>query len=256
VDDDHPRWETHVSGTFSLGVHLGLALAPSVGGDAETNCDPDLCPAGSVALGTVSGLRGSYLFPNHFAVTVEAGYFSLAQRLARARVLPFGDEPVTNTVRYDLKDDIRMAGPYAAAGFGYRLGLSDRIGLHGHLAAGALFASSRDFVQGTASGDGDVLPVGLFGADQSIDNVHPFVMPSLGASVQFSPWTAGIELAAVYLPLRGPEFPTGELTVLGGTCDSGSLNVACAPQTDAFSKERSPGAFLVVAPRLHLAYGF
>jgi hypothetical protein len=255
VDEDHPRWQTGESGSFFLDAFGGVAIAPTLGSQPEEICsDEGRCGSNDTALGFMVGGRGGYEFPIGLSIEVAGGYLTTSKSLTRSfsgsYTPPGGSAPVS----YSLTDELRVGGPFAGAGLGYRLPFAEVLELRGHILVGAHFAFASDTISGTATDGTETLPAVVQSGD-SVSSANLFVMPELHFGVRFGGFGASLGLTAAVMALDGPALESGEVRV-DGSCDATAPGIACAPAEAFVQGERAYGTHVVLIPSLSAGYIF
>ncbi len=161
---------------------------------------------------------------------------------------------------YQLLDEQRVAGAFAAAGLGYRLPFASIMELRGSLLVGVLFNRSRDLVSGMASIPGSSGAVRMLGTTDNVSSPNLLVMPKLQLGVRMGDFNLGLDFAALVVTLPGPETPVGETATNHLGCDS-NVTVGCMPgvalHRDADGKPfRGHGSFVTMLPGESAGYRF
>lgn len=257
VDEDHPRWGV-LGGQIWIEAFGGPAFAPSLGSDAEATCDTATCSADPIALGFVAGGRVGYEFPFRLSLEVAGGYLSLRKQLSRSvpSFYDVGSPPIRVPTRYELEDDIRLAGGLAVAGVGYRLPLGETFQLRGHALAGVFFGSASDAPTGSVHVDGSRAEVTLLGADEAVTFADLLILPELQLGARFDGLSVNVGLMVGIFALRGPSYPTAGLLVVRPDCDGSTANAGCVPGSAVVDAESAYGTFVALLPTASLAYAF
>ena len=261
-DEAHARWGVRRQGEIFFHAAGGVAIAPSLGSGAEQSCDSSGCPDNPAALGFVVSARAGYEF--WFGLSVEAigGYMALSKSITRdfKSSFPVGDGASEESIptSYNLTDQIRLSGPLAGAGIGYRHMFGERFQLRGNVLVGALFASTSDAIEGTVTASGGSLPVAVDGSGAAASSVSLFVMPELRLGARCGGFSVGAGLALGVFALAGPDYEYDELRLMAGSCDGGSdpKSVQCTPGNQALSAEQSYGTFVMWLPSVSAGYAF
>lgn len=255
VDEDHPRWQSSDSGAFWLEAFGGVAIAPSLGSQAEAGCSEGTgCRTNDPALGFLVGGRGGYEFPVGVSIEIAGGYLATSKSLSRTFVGSYTPPNGTSPVSYSLEDDLWIGGPFAGAGLGYRLPFAEIFELRGHLLVGAHFAFASDTISGTVTDGSETRSVTVeSGEDASSANL--FVMPEIHLGLRFGGLGVSLGLTAAVMALEGPELENGEVRV-NGTCDTAAPGVGCAPGEGFVQGERAYDTHVVLVPSLSAGYIF
>ena len=121
---------------------------------------------------------------------------------------------------------------------------------------GALFASSRDYIEATASSDTDQFPAEVVNGGQPVRSVTLLAMPELDAELRLGSVSIGAGLILAILPIEGPELPHGALKVLAACDPTNPTPAACAQDSSAVQSERAFGSFLLWMPQVNASYAF
>lgn len=256
VDADHPRWPQPV-GNFWVGAWSGGAFGTGLGGSAESSC-PSPCTGGTDVLGAAIALRAGYRFRFGLSLELEGGYMALQSSFGRTRTETSTSTLDPNqqlTVRYDLHDAIRIAGPFAVAGVSQQLTVVDPFAIAGRISLGALFPRASDSIRAVASAEGDSRSAQLLNSGESVGGVALLVIPEVSGFLTFDSVQVGGGLALGILPLDGPQLPHGHLSV-PGRCDPAAPSAACAQNSSALAGERAYGSFLLWMPRVSSSIAF
>ncbi len=212
--------------------------------------------------GFVGGLRGGYSFSSGLALEVSLGYLTAVSSLHRTVDNSyFFDKSATDRIplTYDLKDSVRIRGPFFGLGASYRIPLGYRLSFLVRTTVGVLAARSADPVSGkVCAGAGcapnDGVNVTVSGNGQVLDSTSGFLLPEVGVETKMGAIQAGLSLGLFILTADGPSFAGRGAGVDPRGCTPGSAagNVACAP-TKALGE---PGAIDSLTRASHeLAYG-
>jgi hypothetical protein len=257
IDDAHPMWQQAPTGVFWFETLGGVALSASLGSGAEASCDTLRCD-GSLALGMLAGARLGYALPIGLSLELSGGYLQLDKTLTRHHDDSFARRdgaPVA--LSYVLRDELRIAGGFAALGVGYRLPIAGALGLHLHAMLGGAFVSARDYVGGTASSNGTVAPVDVEMSGSGSFGLSLLVAPEVTLAARFEQLHLGIGVMVPMLLIDGPSGELGDTYVRGG-CDPATdgASVACAPGESFLSGETLYGPLLIFLPMAHIGYHF
>lgn len=267
VDPQHPRWVAPPAGKPFLSVFGGLLSGTTLRGDAESG-GPSPGPSGCTGRvqshepvgGYLAGLRGGYAFRRGAAVEITGGAMSFARGLLREERCSYRIRTTGQVfpVRYDIRDDLRVRGGFAALGASHRAALAGRVGVETRLTAGVLFASTSDALSATASTDGAAVAASVSGRSEVVSSPLFFVMPEVGLSVRWDELDVTLSLAAAFFPASGGAFEHAQLGVQSrADCDpSNPGHVACSPNSGALAGERSTGPFVLASPQIGLRYQF
>jgi hypothetical protein len=257
VDPNDPRWPKPTpaqKGVFWIEAFAGYAGASSLGGDADA-C-PKACSDGDpVVHGLLVGARGGYRFPFGLSFEFVVGYLTLASSFDRRESSRFGESNEFE-VAYDLHDQLRVSGPFIAAGPSYRLPVAKRFGVVGRIVAGALFAFARDPVDGMARTNGPETNVVLADRNETIFSTAFFFMPAVGADAKLGSLDVGLSFGAAIFPGDGPTFGHENLQAQPNQDFTNEGAVGNASATDAIANERAYGAFVAWVPSVSVGYTF
>lgn len=252
VDPSHPRWPRAPEGTVFVEALGGYAFSPRLGGDVTSRCLE--CPSLPVAHGGVAGLRGGYRFPVGVSVEVTGGY--LRASASFERVVAPATPPVSRSdLRYLVADRLRIDGPFAAVGVGYRRALGERFALGGRALVGGMFARASDPASLTLAAGSDRLDATL--VDETPTSAGGVLVAGgdVTGTVRFGAWEAGLSLSALVLPLAGPLLDGRTVAVpYAPGCAKGDL--ACLPSGEPFADERAHEHAVFLVPMLALARNF
>ncbi|WP_437657921.1 PEGA domain-containing protein [Sorangium sp. So ce1182] len=258
IDESHPRWGRKV-GVFRLEAVGGYAFASSLESDAEQSCDSFHCSGASHPAGVLAGLRGSYQFPIGTAIELTAGYMLLRTEFDRSLGTTFADPRGGGgklPIRYDLHDDLQMAGVTVIVGGSYHHELSSWLDVGGALGLGVVLAEASDEVTGTASDGQRTVGVGVSNGGNPVRYAAPFAMPELRLRLKLGRLSASAGLGVGFFLVDGPPFETGNTYVVGPRCDAENPTVDCAPNKKVIFEEQAQGTFTMFFPNLSVAYRF
>ena len=253
IDRDHARWAVSERGHFWIDGLVGVAIAPGFSSGAEERCRN----CGTAVIGGVTGIRAGYEIPLGVSVELMGGYMSLHKTLRRSVEETIASKASGNTalVKYQLDDELRLAGPFVGAGVSFRTVIAEPLELRSHLLAGALFASARDAIVGEATVDGQSANVFAVGSGDSVTAADLFVMPELGLTLRITDhWHANLGAALGFFVLEGPSYPSddgaGELRLVDEShCSTDAPTaVTCLSASGAVLNERAYGTFAILLP--------
>lgn len=258
VDAEHPRWGAGEAGHVWLELHGGVALAPSLGSDAEASCERFSCSDDGWATGVLVGARGGWEFPVGVSLGLGVGYLRLQKSLERNVAESFTDSATDTVVptTYGLADSLRARGPYVGAHVGYRQPVAEILELKAGLLVGAFFSFTSDTISGTAAASGGQRPVTVDGSAELVRGADLLLAPEIDFGVRVSGFGVGLGLAAVILPVGGPSLATGDVRVVGPSCTSATTAIDCAPGESFAAGEAAYGTMVALVPTLSLGYLF
>jgi hypothetical protein len=259
VDEGHPR--------FAVELFGGFGFASSFGNDSAGWCaNASRCTQTSAAAGPRAGVTGVYEFPSGLGgdraqVFVQGGYLSLSRGMSRDFAATFKAGPSSTFASYTLKDDVRVSGPFTAAGVGYRVGFSESFDVQLRLSMGAAFVKARDIVTGTLGDDVDhhTLATSTDGSGLASDAVMLIATPEIAGGFWFGKnvrVTAGAAFAASLL--TGPRMNLG-FTRLNEPARDSCTNVntiECAPDQKLDPNLSAYGQFVTIVSQLTVGYWF
>jgi hypothetical protein len=252
VDPSHPRWPK--PGHFWVQALGGYAGARTLAATAEGDC-PASCSSSPIVNGFRVGARGGYRFPLGLSVTFGGGYMAFGASFDRTKRDSFGKDGAFH-VTYRLHDDLRVAGPFVAVGASHRLGLGSRFGAIFGLEVGALFAAARDPITGTASTDGEAVPILLSDRYATLWSVAGFVNPRAGIEARWGPIDVGVSLGLAFFVGQGPTFPHASFGATPSQDPAHPGAVGNSPLSGVIAGERAYGAFLLWVPEISLGHTF
>ncbi|MBI4704481.1 MAG: PEGA domain-containing protein [Deltaproteobacteria bacterium] len=263
ADESHPRWGGDRPGSrrgkILLEVFGGVGLSHDLGSEAES-CGGGKCEGDPTALGFALGARAGYEPLPRLSIEAAGGYLSLSKELRRDFQSSFSARseapPTVVQTSYHIADNMRLSGPFAAGGVGYRQPLGRHLELRSHLLVGALFAHARDSISGSAAAAGRTLPVAALGSEAGATSTDLLVMPEVEIGLHLGGFSAGAGLAVALFALDGPRYQTGDIIVLDDQCGSNPTSIDCAPGTSFAAAERAYGPFLMWIPRVSAGYAF
>ncbi|MBM4377042.1 MAG: hypothetical protein FJ095_18320 [Deltaproteobacteria bacterium] len=252
VDSAHPRWPRGPEGVGFVEALGGYALAPRLGADAATRCV--VCPSLPLAHGLVGALRGGYRFPVGVALELTAGYLRLESSFERT-VAPSSPPVSRPELAYLVSDRLRVDGPFAVVGVGYRRGLGTRFALGGRVFVGGMFSRAVDPAEVTLAAGDDRLEASLSDATPRSTGGVLVTGGDLTGTLRFGAYELGLSLTAMVLPLGGPTLNgrTVSIPIVAG-CASGDLG--CIPSGAPFDDERAHSNALIVSPALSFGRTF
>jgi hypothetical protein len=233
----------------------GVAFGTTLGSGAEAAC-PSRCSSSGLATGTLVGLRGGYELPFHLAVELAAGHLSLSRKISRAVDGPVLKAPDGSTVpvTYALDDLLRLRGVWLGGGASFHAPIAGSWHLLARATAAALFARSADVITGTAATSAGSVPVGIEGVNDEVTSTALLLMPELGVQKTLGSWRVGGSIGAVFLPLGGPDFTRGALTVSPACSSSVGTSAGCTPDSSAIARERAFGRVGMIVPQISVTY--
>ena len=254
VDSIHPRWPT-LPGHLWIDGFGGYAVGGTLDSGAEQDC-PDRCGGDPLADGFVVGLRGGYRFPIGLSLELGGGYMSFGTSFDRIEQDAFVDRNGNAVqVTYVLRDQLRVQGPFAGGGAGYRLDLGSRFGLLGRVMVGVLFASSSDPILGAATTTGEPTSVLLTDRSATLRSAAVFVLPAVGADAKVGPFDVGVSLGLAIFPTEGPSFEHARFGATPNRSDDPAA-VGNAPLSDVIADGRAYGSFLLWVPQISVGHTF
>jgi hypothetical protein len=257
VDPEHPRWGSRRGGHLWMEASAGPAIAATIAPGAADDCDSSTCERGA-ALGAFTALRAGYELPIGLSTELRLGMVAVHEPLIRTVDSHFGRFGRSAEVAYRYVDDVRMAGPFASAGIGYRRRLAHLFSLGGSVHLGAAFATTRDWVTADATTRGRTAVAEVEGSGAAVTSAAFFVMPEAEARIGSERVQMGIGLGAALFLLNGPTYPLGETRVRGGSCDrtAAALAVECAPGVRHLAGGRAYGPFALWVPSVGVRHVF
>jgi hypothetical protein len=256
IDEQHPRWGAGETGRGFVEAFGAAALSPTIGSGAEGDCANRGCAHSPWAIGGLVGARLGYEFPIGLSLLAAGGYLSLSKALSRSFDDSFVNGADTVPTHYELNDALRLHGPFAGVGIGYRLPFAEVLEARGNLLLGALFAFSRDEIDGVASSGGRTVPVRVAGSGHTRSSADLFVMPELQLGLRIDGFGANVGLGAMVLALAGPSLEAGDVSVVGDGCAAATTAIDCAPGRALVTGERAYGPTVVLLPNLTVGYAF
>ena len=259
VDADHPRWAAGDTGSGFVEAMGAFAFGPGFASGAEGSCGSDdiTCSSDPFALGFLAGARGGYEFPFHLAIEIAAGYVRATKTVGRSHDTVF---PPGTPIRYDLEDALRIHGPYALLGLGYRYPIDDIFELRAHALFGALFTFARDSISGEVTASGVTAPTKLDSAPANVNGVDLAILPELHVGARFGGLGVSVGVAAAIFVLKGPVNPDPGLRADGvvspAICSGSTQPPQCAAALARIDGERAYGPFVLVLPGVNVGYLF
>ena len=249
VDLTHPRWAVArpPRGVLRLELFGGGALGVTLASDASNSCSSSPCDRNTLAGGAIGGVRSTFTFPSRAHVEWVAGYLWLWQSVKRTVSGSFSDQGMNVATTEKLDDQMRLSGPFLAAGLGYSLPLGKHFDLRTGLDVGAFVFRARDYVSGTLSAGGRTLPLSIAESGVATYQAVPALLPEVRLAGSYAEYEGGIGLAVAIFPLQGPRYPTGDLRVYGASCASHPQTADCAPGT-TLANDRAFGPFGLLVP--------
>ncbi|MEQ9320536.1 MAG: PEGA domain-containing protein, partial [Polyangiaceae bacterium] len=169
VDEEHPRWQVPIPGGPWVEVLGGGLIAPSFGGQAESNCDFGICRDTVVGNGWVVMGRAGYEFPMGLSVMAGGGYM----RAGRSFLVEYDNDFSEN---YDMTHE----GPFGLVGLRQRFVFADIFETRLSYSVGVMGTSAN------AEIDGDDPTFGEFSDDEGGGGVNVFLMPEIQLGMRFS----------------------------------------------------------------------
>lgn len=243
VDERHPRWRA--TGRWRLDAVLGFGVGSDLGSQAEKACDLECTERAS---GLMAGLRLSYRLPVGFSVEATAGVMQFGRDFRRQQ---------RDGLTYDAADSLRLRGPFAALGVGYRRPLTPTVAAVARFDVGALFARATDPVEVsvTSAGRGDT-PMVVDRSGEAARATTVFVLPAIGADIAVgNRLVLGLGLAAGVFLSDGPRLPHRDVTPATASCSSLD-DPACARASSVFAGERAYSSFVTWMPQISLGRDF
>ncbi|HEY2514868.1 MAG TPA: PEGA domain-containing protein [Polyangiaceae bacterium] len=249
VDRSHPRWAALRAprGVVRLELLGGGALGVTLGSDAANSCGSTPCDRNTLAGGALGGLRGTYTFPSRVHLEWVTGYLWLWQAVKRTVAGSFVDQGTSVATTSKLDDQMRLSGPFLAAGLGYSFPLGEHFDLRAGLDVGAFVFRARDYLSGTVSAGGRTLPLSVTESGAPAYQAIPAILPEVRLAGSYAEYEVGIGLAVAIFPLQGPSYPTGDLRVYGASCGAHPQTADCAPGTTLVN-DRAFGPFGLLVP--------
>lgn len=218
----------------TVSVFTGAVLAGSLGSTAErgTSATRD-----APAAGFFGGIRGGYTFSIGLSLEVDAGYLAAVSVFHRNVEQPlFIDRNPTVPIplTFDLKDTLRMSGPFFGLGASYRMPLDDRLSVLFRTTFGVFQARSVDPVSGAVCAEAGCVPsakVTVRGSGQILTSTSGFFLPEVGLEASWGGLHVGASLGIFLLTAAGPSFIDRQTTVNRARCTSSAVEgfVGCAP---------------------------
>ena len=263
VNEAHARWNVrHVGEIYFDAIGAG-ALASSFGSGAEASCSTVRCSADPLASGYWLGARIGYELWFGLGLEAIGGYLQASKTLERSFAGSFtaGSDASQETVatNYAVTDTLRLSGPIAGLGLGYRRKLGKVLQARADVAVGALFAAAADSITGNVTASGSSLPVVADGSGAPTNGVAVFVLPQLTVGARFENGVSlGVGFGAAILFLDGPAHAYGDLGLVAGSCDGLTKPTAvdCVPGNAAISRESAYGPTIIMLPTVTAGYAF
>lgn len=268
VNAEHPRWGVKESGYYFIDAFGGLAVAPvGYNSQAERRCSDSNfeCTDNGIALGGLVGGRGGYEFPIGISIQIGGGYLRTTKTVTRSiDGREIQDPPLTipgtsEVATYNITDDLRVSGPFAAAGIGYRLPFAELFELRTNLMVGAHFAFAQQELSGTVTGLNNSADLHTWneGGVQSSPNL--FFMPDVFLGMRFGGFGIGLGVEIPIFVLKGPANGIGDIGPPPNPedydCDP-SGDIRCAPLTKVLSDEYLYSSHFLLVPSLTAGYMF
>ena len=254
IDAAHPRWPRPPTGHFWVGATLSYAGAGSLGSGAEASCLEE-CLSSPVANGVFVAGRLGYRFPAGASVELGGAWIGAWKDVFRVERDSFVAGGQRYGVRYDVQDQLALTGPLILFGASYVAKLGWQLELVSRVSGGVFFARSVDTIAATARTDGRPVAAAVYGPTSDETTIVPAVTPELGLEVALGDARVGVSLAALFLPLAGPDYRDRSLGVKDPEPDpSRPGSVQNIPLSDVISTERSFGLVPIFLPGLSFRY--
>lgn len=205
--------------------------------------------------GFMVGARGGYELPAGLGFEIGGGYLSMAAKVERHIDERFGADNAVAS-HYEMRDTLKVRGPYVFAGVSYRLALSALFEAQGRVDLGAWITTFSDTFSGVATAGGVTRDVYVTGSGKAGHGAAAFVMPGIDVYLKKGHWRAGIGLSAMVIVTDGPKLPTGNTHVKAQSCAGNLQSIDCAPQEDFTQGEKAYGRFVSVMPQASVGYVF
>jgi len=258
VDPNDPRWPKpveHELGHFWVSVLGGAAWGPTFGSAAEAGC-PGICSGTPNVVGWMAGARAGFRFSTETSVELSGAYASMGLSSERRRTAVFPTGAPEYTANYDLHDDIRYEGPLLALGASQRVRLLEHLYLVPRVTLGVMLGNVRNPVSGTASTNGESVPVQITGAGDSVSATRLVVAPEIGAVVPWSGFEFGLGLQVAFFPGSSVAFSYSNVEVAPNCSSTNPGAIGCAPSSSIIDGERALGPFYVLIPQLSVTRVF
>jgi hypothetical protein len=271
-DLSNPMWHAGFATHPYAELVGGLAIAPTLGGDAERACNSNVvnpdgasktgCASHSSGLGPLVGVRGGYEFAQGLGVELFFGYFSSSAKQTR-RLMAAGDPSVTPTAgtpppgvnahdiySSDYKDSTSLSAPFAALSVSYRFLEQTPITfrLWAGAARGSVTTSNSGTFAGFLNGTAFNSPLSIGETSQSV--WMPILGPEARAGLRLSK-SFSIDLGVALLwALPGSTPRNGDNTISNGNGRRGLVTTSTRSFIATLPKEDALGSFLTIAPTL------
>ncbi len=263
LDAAHPRWTRGNAGRFTIEIVGGFLFASSFGNDGAGLSTgwcrvASPCTQTSAPKGPMIGLGGSYELPSRLGFFARVGYLSLGRTSARQIASSFS---VGGTIdeQFALVDDVRISGPFAMVGVGYRLMLGGAFDLDFRLGLGAAFIRAKDTLTGTGTAGGRTLSTSTQGSGVSSSALLFTAMPSLALGVSLEKhWRLTAGMALPVSLLVGPTLKLGDTKAddPARNCAAFPRAIDCAPGQRLDPDLSAYGRFVGIVPQVSLGYWF
>ena len=188
VDEDHPRWQVPIPGGPWIEVLGGGLIAPSFGGQAESNCDFDICRDAVIGNGWVVMGRAGYEFPMGLSVMAGGGYMSAG----RSFLVEYDNDSEES---YDMTHE----GPFGLVGVRQRFVFADLFETRLSYSVGVMGTSAN------AEIEGDDPEFGSFTDEEGGGGVNVFLMPEIQLGMRFSGFGVALGFATPLFLLGDPD---------------------------------------------------
>lgn len=254
IDAAHPRWPRPPAGRLWFGALVSYAGAGSLGSGAEASCSQD-CVYDLPASGVHVGGRIGYRFPAGVSLELGGSWLGLTKQLYRVERDSFEAGGRRHAVRYDIEDQIDVSGPMLSFGGSYVAHLGWKLDIVSRLSGGVFFARASDEVKrATARTTGDQVAAFVYGPPSDVSTIVPAIAPELGLELVLGDARVGVGLAALFLPLAGPDYVGRRVGVDPDPDPLRPDAIGNAPQSGVIDHERSFGLTAVFLPGLSFRY--
>lgn len=249
LDPTHPRWFKPSTGHAFVELVGGYLAGSSLHGDAENDCEA-ACSDHPFLHGYLVGARAGYRFGPGVALEIGGGYLAGQSSFQRTLL------DSSTTASYQLQDELRFGGPYAAVGASYRKAFG-RFGLSTRMTVGLVIASSSDAIEGTVTTD-STLPIVVEDRNESVTSFPVFIQPEIGADVALGPFRIGISSAFPFFFSDPPQLAHDQIGIAAPDCPVTAPpgSIGCLRNSDIVAGERPHGQFWLWSPQLVAGYVF
>lgn len=256
ADLNHPRWSPQKQAALRLGV-VGRYLNAAGLDSGPESCAGFSCDQRDRAQGVWLGADLDYVLPSGLLLSAGLGYTRFSVSSAR-----HVDEPDASggSVRFSLRDDTLVSGPWLAAGLGYARAFAAweaRAGLGLALVLAEVSLDTSGGVSRVGATPAQQADVVVANRGASSGYGLPLVAPELELARAFDKFRVAISLGLLWAPIRGPSNSRGDATPVSPNpvdCTGSPPPVACARASAVTRAERSAGRFVLIAPGLRLSY--